>query len=37
MVLAYRVLGYFGLFSIFGSLIFGFRHDAAAPWSNYLF
>lgn len=34
---AYRVFGYFGLFSIFGSLLYGFRYDPAAPWSNYLF
>jgi protein-S-isoprenylcysteine O-methyltransferase Ste14 len=37
MQLAYRVFGYFGLFSIFGSLLFGFRYDPAAPWTNYAF
>ncbi len=36
MILAYRVAGYFALLSIFGVLIYGFRFDPAAPWSNYL-
>ncbi len=35
--LAYRVLGYFAVFSVFGSLMFGFRYDAAAPAGNYVF
>ena len=34
---AYRVFGYFGLFSIFGVMIYGFRHDPAAPWSDLAF
>lgn len=34
---AYRVLGYFALFSVFASLIFGFRYDTAAPAANYVF
>jgi len=37
MATVYRVVGYFGLLSIFGALLYGFRHDPAAPWSNYLF
>ena len=37
MTLVYRVFSYFGLLSIFGSLLFGFRYDSAAPWGNYLF
>jgi len=37
MEFAYRVAGYFGLLSVLGSLLFGFRHDPGAPWSNYLF
>ena len=35
--LAYRVFSYFGLISIFGALLYGFRYDAAAPWRNYVF
>jgi hypothetical protein len=34
---AYRVFSYFGLISIFGALLYGFRYDPAAPWANYLF
>ena len=37
MVFAYRVVGYLGLLSVLGALLFGFRHDPGAPWSNYLF
>jgi len=37
MPLAYRAFSYFGLASIFGSLIYGFRYDSGAPWTNYLF
>ncbi len=37
MAVAYRVFGYFGLFSIFGAMLYGFRYDPRAPWSNYLF
>ena len=37
MAKAYRVFGYVGLFSIFGAVLFGFRHDAGAPWRNLLF
>jgi protein-S-isoprenylcysteine O-methyltransferase Ste14 len=37
MASAYRGFGYFGLFSIFGALLFGLRHHAGAPWSNVLF
>ena len=37
MRFAYRAFGYFGLASIFGALLFGFRHDAGAAWSNYVF
>ena len=37
MRFAYRSFGYFGLASIFGALLYGFRYDASAPWSNYLF
>jgi protein-S-isoprenylcysteine O-methyltransferase Ste14 len=33
----YRVFSYFGLISIFGALLYGFRYDAHAPWRNYLF
>jgi protein-S-isoprenylcysteine O-methyltransferase Ste14 len=33
----YRVLGYFGLISIFGALLYGFRYDTHAPWRNYVF
>lgn len=32
--IAYRVFAYFGLFSIFGSLLYGFRHDEAAMTAN---
>ncbi|MFI5397475.1 MAG: methyltransferase family protein [Candidatus Binatia bacterium] len=34
---AYRVGGYFGLVSIFGALLYGFRYDAHASWLNYVF
>ncbi len=37
MIRLYRLAAYFGLFSIFGSMLFGFRYDPAAPASNYLF
>ncbi len=37
MAMAYRAFGYFGLFSIFGVVLFGFRYDPAAPWHNLLF
>jgi protein-S-isoprenylcysteine O-methyltransferase Ste14 len=33
----YRWVAYFGLMTIFASLIWGFRHQADAPWHNYLF
>jgi protein-S-isoprenylcysteine O-methyltransferase Ste14 len=32
---AYRVFAYFGLFSIFGSLLYGFHYDDAAPAENF--
>ncbi len=32
----YRIFGYFGLASIFGSMLYGFRYDPFAPASNYL-
>lgn len=32
---AYRAFAYFGLFTIHGSLLYGFRHDAGAPPVNY--
>lgn len=31
---AYRIFAYFGLFSIFGSLLYGFRHDTDAATAN---
>lgn len=31
----YRAFGYLGLMSIFGSLLYGFRYSAGAPWSAY--
>ena len=34
---AYRVFGYVGLFSIFAAVLYGFRHDPAAPWHNLVF
>src|SRR5512147_2934066 len=37
MRFTYRVYSYFGLASIFGSMIYGFRHDPGAAWLNYLF
>jgi protein-S-isoprenylcysteine O-methyltransferase Ste14 len=37
MTMVYRVFAYFGLFSIFGILLYGFRHDHAAPWGGYAF
>jgi protein-S-isoprenylcysteine O-methyltransferase Ste14 len=37
MRFAYRIFGYFGLFSIFGALLYGFRYDPGAPWANYVF
>jgi protein-S-isoprenylcysteine O-methyltransferase Ste14 len=37
MAMAYRVFGYFGLFSIFGAVLFGLRHDAGASWRNLSF
>lgn len=33
--IAYRVFAYFGLFTIHGSLLYGFRHEAGAPSLNY--
>ncbi len=36
MATAYRVFGYFGVFSIFGAVLYGFRYDPAASWGNYL-
>lgn len=33
----YRAFGYFGLFSVLGGILWGFRHDPAAPRENYLF
>ena len=33
---AYRMFGYFGLASIFGAMLYGFRYDPSAPASNYL-
>ena len=35
MAAAYRLFGYFGLFSIFAAVLFGFRYDPLAPWGNY--
>lgn len=35
--LLYRIIGYFGLFSVFGALLYGFRYDAAAPVSSVWF
>ncbi len=35
--LLYKILGYFGLFSIHGSLLYGFRYDTAAPAGGYWF
>lgn len=35
--LAYRIFAYFGLFSIFGAMLYGFRYDAAASTSSVLF
>jgi protein-S-isoprenylcysteine O-methyltransferase Ste14 len=32
----YRIFGYVGLASIFGSMLYGFRYDPLAPASNYL-
>jgi len=37
MARLYRLAAYFGLFSLFGSILFGFRYDPAAPAGNYLF
>ena len=34
---AYRIFAYFGLASIFGALLHGFRYDAAAAAANYLY
>jgi protein-S-isoprenylcysteine O-methyltransferase Ste14 len=33
----YRVVGYFGLMLTSAALIWGFHHEADAPWSNYAF
>jgi protein-S-isoprenylcysteine O-methyltransferase Ste14 len=33
----YRSFAYFGLFSVFGSLLYGFRYDASAPAGNIWF
>jgi methanethiol S-methyltransferase len=35
--IAYRALGYFGLVSIFGSQLYGFRYDASASAANYAY
>jgi protein-S-isoprenylcysteine O-methyltransferase Ste14 len=32
----YRVFGYFGLASVFGAMLYGFRYDPSAPAANYL-
>lgn len=32
---AYRLFAYFGLFSIFGSLLYGFQYDESAPAGNF--
>lgn len=32
---AYRVFAYFGLMTVFGALLYGFRYDASAPATNY--
>lgn len=37
MAQAYRLFGHVGLFSIFGAILFGFRHDPGVPWGNLLF
>lgn len=37
MTLTYRVFAYFGLASVFGALLYGFRFDASAPNSNVAF
>jgi protein-S-isoprenylcysteine O-methyltransferase Ste14 len=34
---AYRLFAFFGLGSVLGSLLWGFRYDAAAPWGNHVF
>ncbi len=34
---AYRVFAYFGLFSIFGSMLYGFEYDESAPAGNLAF
>src|SRR5579884_3388053 len=35
--LAYRIVSYFAIVSVFGALLYGFRYDAAAsPW-NYAY
>src|SRR5512137_789171 len=36
-VQAYRLVGYFGLMTIFGSQLYGFRHDPYAPAGNFGF
>lgn len=36
MAAAYRLFGYFGLFSIFAAVLFGFRYDPQARWGNYV-
>jgi protein-S-isoprenylcysteine O-methyltransferase Ste14 len=35
MLRLYRALAYFGLASIFGALLWGFRHDSSAPRYHY--
>src|SRR5712691_8101288 len=32
---AYRVFAYFGLFSFFGPILYGFQHDPDAPAENF--
>jgi protein-S-isoprenylcysteine O-methyltransferase Ste14 len=34
---AYRIAAFFGMFTVTGSLVFGFRHSSDAPKENYLF
>jgi protein-S-isoprenylcysteine O-methyltransferase Ste14 len=35
--IAYQAVGYFGLFSIFAAILYGFRYDPAAPATNLTF
>jgi len=34
MIAIYRIIAYFGLASIFGTMLYGFRYDVGAPISN---